>query len=194
MLRLGARTQCTDDATHCIEIRAGERTITALPLHVADVHLAQRKREERQRPRCRDHLVEQRIHQGRRIEVQHACRGRFLDHVAQGGARHQRHDVAPLLPELGEPGPIEVRLEVGAQRDHDAQRVRMCLEQAREQCHRALTVAGASCQRDHLLELVDDDHQLRVRVRLEARSHEGGNGVRRRPFHTAARRCECRGE
>ena len=158
-LGIGPGAQGTDDAADGVVVGLGQRAIGRLAADIAAVHLAQRERQQRQAAGCVHDIVEQCLDERRRVEVEHARRGWLLDDRLEVGAAERRHDVAAVFPQRAECRPVELRLEVGAQRQHDGELQWMLVEQPRQERRHRIARRGGPGHRDEFLALVHEQQQ-----------------------------------
>ena len=94
ILLVGPLAQRADHPAQRLVVCQRQRPIVAAATHIANVHLAQGEGEQRQRARHLDHLVDELIHQFRRLEVKHTHGRRAFDDIAQGSLIHRRDDIS----------------------------------------------------------------------------------------------------
>ncbi len=97
----------------------GQRAVVAVPLEVAQIHLAEREGEQWQGVRRLDHFVDQLVHQAIGLEINGVGLRRAFDHTPQVVLGHRRDDIAgarrgPVCGERRICPRSELRLEVGA--------------------------------------------------------------------------------
>ena len=158
-----ARDRTSNAARRSVLAGSDRPPVTPFP------QLEQRRREQRQRTRLPEHLGDELVDE-RGLDANARVQRRLLDRAPVLLGRHGTDEHVVRTEQLGEGRTRRTAaVEVGAERENDdllGTRVDRCLDdRGQEGC--ALVLVGA--EREHLLELVDHQHEPLVRSKHFAR-------------------------
>ena len=173
ILFIGTRAERADDTAQRRIIRLGQGTLDGLPillgnglaLQILEVELFQGKREEGQRTWRLDHLVDQLVHQCRRIEKEDAHPCRPFNNFAQFALEQRRHDKAPCAPMRSQRQSGELGFKVRAQGQHNVELIALDRQQFRQQIEKCDPLAFMVAEGNQLFKLIDDQQVTCWRMR-----------------------------
>ncbi|MCG3120269.1 MAG: hypothetical protein ALAOOOJD_02928 [bacterium] len=155
------RAQCAHHAAEPVIIFLFQCAILPAALDVNLVKLAERVREQRQRPGLLNDFVDEVINQFRWINDQHFLQRRHDDDFFQLFDGEPGDGVAPRLPISLQLALIELCLKIGAHGDDNFEAFgRRALEQFSENRHKQLAFAFVAALGEQFFVLVDEQHRF----------------------------------